>query len=261
MSNNRDKKKIFTQRARLGKGEKEDSSRLSIGRFANERNKVYVSKKKIELHNKEKNFKTKYDKFSKKLENNTNMTDIYEQYQDNDPMSRFGVGDDSKYSKLENKKRHNNNNNNNNNKNKNNKQDENINNESDIEKEEDDDQNNNKEKKNIKINNKNINLNKNKKDSGDDDDDDEKDNKKDNKDKEQPSIQAQFKNAKYQFEKEKREKQELFKQIAEKKEKLRKHIHEKNKEKFGSILKKTRKGQPIMSNQINKLLTKIMDNK
>ncbi|KAN0014854.1 hypothetical protein ACTFIU_001173 [Dictyostelium citrinum] len=251
---NRDKKKIFTQRARLGKGEKEDSSRLSIGRFANERNKVYVSKKKIELHNKEKNFKTKYDKFSKKLENNTNMTDIYEQYQDNDPMSRFGVGDDSKYSKLENKKR------NNNNKNKNNKQDENINNESDIEKEEEDDEdkNNNKEKKNIKID-KNINLNKNKKDSGGNDDEEKEDNKKDNK--EQPSIQAQFKNAKYQFEKEKREKQELFKQIAEKKEKLRKHIHEKNKEKFGSILKKTRKGQPIMSNQINKLLTKIMDNK
>ncbi|KAN0000683.1 hypothetical protein ACTFIZ_001134 [Dictyostelium cf. discoideum] len=259
MSSNRDKKKIFTQRARLSKGEKEDSSRLSIGRFANERNKVYVSKKKIELHNKEKNFKTKYDKFSKKLENNTNMTDIYEQYQDNDPMSRFGVGDDSKYSKLENKKRNNKNNNKNNN--NNNEQEESVNNDSDMlqddknNKNNNNNNNNNKEKKIIK-NSDNNNLNKNKKDG---DHDTKKDN--DNKDKEEPSIQAQFKNAKYQFEKEKREKQELFKQIAEKKEKLRKHIHEKNKEKFGSILKKTKKGQPIMSNQINKLLSKIMDNK
>ncbi|KAN0047585.1 hypothetical protein ACTA71_001968 [Dictyostelium dimigraforme] len=256
MSSNRDKKKIFTQRARLGKGEKEDSSRLSIGRFANERNKVYVSKKKIELHNKEKNFKTKYDKFSKKLENNTNITDIYEQYQDNDPMSRFGVGDDSKYSRLENKKKRNNKNSS--------EQDDNINNEGDMEEEEkDDDENNNlKEKRNLKSDN---NLKKNKKDNNNDGDNNENgDDKRDkgkNNEKEQPSMQTQFKNAKYQFEKEKREKQELFKQIAEKKEKLRKHIHEKNKEKFGSILKKTKKGQPIMSNQINKLLSKIMDNK
>ncbi|EAL65354.1 hypothetical protein DDB_G0284173 [Dictyostelium discoideum AX4] len=261
MSSNRDKKKIFTQRARLGKGEKEDSSRLSIGRFANERNKVYVSKKKIELHNKEKSFKTKYDKFSKKLENNSNMTDIYEQYQDNDPMSRFGVGDDSKYSKLENKKRNNNNKNNkNNNNNNNDEQDENVNNDSDIVQDDKNNKNNNnKEKKNIKSGDGN-NLNKNKKD-GDNEDDTKKDNSNNNKDKEEPSIQAQFKNAKYQFEKEKKEKQEFFKQMAEKKEKLRKHIHEKNKEKFGSILKKTKKGQPIMSNQINKLLSKIMDNK
>ncbi|EGC33572.1 hypothetical protein DICPUDRAFT_36498 [Dictyostelium purpureum] len=248
---NKDKKKIFAQRARIGQNQSEDRDRLSIGRFA-DRNKVYVSKKKIELHKKEKEFKSKYER-SKQINRDDNkaVADIYSQYQNNDPLSRFATGDNKKYSELSRKSIR---------ENKKNKKGD------DYDQDTNDNDNENENEYSNKINNKKENNKNNNNNNSNNKNDKNIDNKNENKkDGEEAmderetnfSVQKQFQLAKQQYLKEKKEREEMFKQIEEKKEQTKKHIQQKKKEKFAVILKKTKKGQPIMSNQINKLLSKL----
>ncbi|KAF2076555.1 hypothetical protein CYY_002169 [Polysphondylium violaceum] len=231
---NREKKKLFNARGKISKT-RDNKETLSLERFVKSKNSVYIPQKKIELQQKENAIKSKYNKYREnKVTSQPN--DFYDKYMsaDNDPMARFAIGDDSKYNKLDTRKK--------NNKKNDKKQETEAEQQEEQQEEKEETQENFVDKKD---NNKNN----------------EKE-KKEKKEKEtkQQSVEQQFKLAKQQYLQEKKEKQELFKQIAEKKEATKLKLQEKRADSM-KYLKKTKRGQPIMLDKINRLLSKIEESK